>query len=180
MTEPNIATPSSPFVAAWVSRLASSGLSGTALDAASGRGRHAVLMAAAGFDVIAVDIQLEHLGAARALARDADVHISLLCADLTTYPLPESRFDLIVCTRYLDRARFPALCRALSPGGVLLYETFTEYQLRHGRGPRSPEHLLRPGELRTLVAGLEVLLYEEVIEPDALARVVARKPAGRV
>jgi SAM-dependent methyltransferase len=179
MTEPNITTPPSPFVAAWVMRLAAEGLSGLALDAASGRGRHAVLMAAAGFDVVAIDIQLEHLRAAAGLARESGVHISLLCADLTIYPLPESSFNLIVCTRYLDRARFAALRGALAPGGVLLYETFTEHQLQHGRGPRSPEHLLRPGELRTLVAGLDVLFEEEVSEPDALARVAARKPSHR-
>jgi hypothetical protein len=61
---------------------------------------------------------------------------------------------------------------------VLLYETFTEAQKRLGRGPQSPEHLLKPGELPQLVAGLELLFSEEVQAPEAVARVAARRRGG--
>jgi hypothetical protein len=97
------------------------------------------------------------------------------CADLTTAPLPRERFDLIVVTRYLQRDLFPALRGALVPGGAIMYETFTEAQRALGRGPSSPDHLLRPGELLAYFADYEVLSYEEPGEPDAVARVVARK-----
>jgi tellurite methyltransferase len=177
MTESHITTPPSPFVTAWVERLAADGLSGLALDVAAGRGRHAISMASAGFRVVAADIQLAALQAARAAARESHVDLMPLCTDLTMQPLPESAFILIVCTRYLDRERFPALRAALAPGGVLLYETFTEHQRQYARGPRSPEHLLRPGELRTLAAGLDVLFFEEVMAPDAVARIAARRSA---
>jgi protein-L-isoaspartate O-methyltransferase len=176
MTESHITTPPSPFVGSWVRRLAGEGLSGFALDVASGRGRHAVLMASAGFRVIALDIQMAALQDAAIAARQRGVHVMLLCADLTRQPLPESAFRLIVCSRYLDRARFPALRAALAPGGVLLYETFTVQQRQHGRGPQSPDHLLQPGELRELAEGLEVLFFEEVTAPDAVARIAARRP----
>ncbi len=91
------------------------------------------------------------------------------------FPLPRARFELIVVTRYLDRERMPLLIDALAPGGVLVYETFTERQLQYACGPRSRAHLLAPGELRTLVRGLHVLFDEEVTEPEALARIVARR-----
>ncbi len=57
----------------------------------------------------------------------------------------------------------------------MLFETFTEAQRAHGRGPTSPDHLLAPGELRARFDALEVLFYEEVVEPEAVARIVARR-----
>jgi 2-polyprenyl-3-methyl-5-hydroxy-6-metoxy-1,4-benzoquinol methylase len=178
MTESHSVAPPSPFISSWVARLGAQGHHGLALDLASGRGRHALAMAAAGFRVVAIDIQLGSLVEARAVAHAAGMTVNAVCADLTTWPLPASAFALIVCTRYLDRTLVPALLHALSPGGVLLYETFTEHQLQHARGPRSPAHLLRPGELRTLVSGMEILFDEEVLEPDALARIAARRPSA--
>jgi len=142
---------------------------------ASGRGRHALALAAAGFRVAAIDLQFDALSTARTAARTLDLPIAFICADLTQFPLPKTRFDLVVVTRYLDRALFPALREALLPGGALLYETFTEKQLQRGRGPRSRAHLLQPGELRRAVHGMDVLFDEEVTEPDALARIVARR-----
>ncbi len=176
MTESRRIAPPSPFVRTWVAQLAASGLRGRALDVAAGRGRHSLVLAAAGYSVVAVDIQIERLIEARSAARAAGLRVAPCCADLTRFPLRPSTFALIVCTRYLDRALFPALREALVPGGVLLYETFTDRQLQYGRGPRSPEHLLRLGELRTLVDGLEILFDEEIVEPEAVARVAARRP----
>ena len=96
------------------------------------------------------------------------------CADLTTTPLPRRRFDVVIVTRYLQRDLFPALVGALAPGGVILYETFTEAQRAHGWGPTSPAHLLAAGELPTYFSELEMLFYEEVAGPEAVARVAAR------
>ena len=50
-------------------------------------------------------------------------------------------------------------------------------QVRHGRGPTSPDHLLEPGELRSLFEQFKVIFYEEVNEPEELARLVARREA---
>lgn len=97
------------------------------------------------------------------------------CADLTVSHLPVGRFDVIVVTRYLQRDLCADLASALALNGVLLYETFTEQQRVHGRGPTSPDHLLRRGELLELFAGLETIAYEEVTEPDALSRLAARR-----
>jgi hypothetical protein len=105
--------------------------------------------------------------------------VKLWCADLTAYPLPAERFELLVVTRYLQRDLFPALSLSLVPGGVLVYETFTESQRALGRGPTSPDHLLKAGELKSRFEDLDILFYEEVLAPDALARLVGRKPFRR-
>lgn len=175
MTDSNRPNPPSPFIERWISTLASEFPNGRALDIACGRGRHSLLLAAAGFHVVGLDIQFDALIGARSLARSRGLDLSVACTDLTSMRLPRARFDLIVVTRYLDRTIFPALRGALVKGGVLLFETFTELQLGYDRGPRSREHLLAPGELRTLVRGMDLLFDEEVSSPEAIAHIAARR-----
>ena len=89
--------------------------------------------------------------------------------------LGEEEWELILVFNFLHRPLFPALVRALRPGGLLLYETFTKEQARHG-GPSRPEFLLDPGELSALVAPLEVVRQREgEFEGRHLASVAARK-----
>jgi len=175
MTDSNRPNPPSPFVQQWIATLGSEFPNGRAIDVACGRGRHALPLAAAGFHVLGLDIQIDALADARSTAQSRGLALSLACVDLTSMPLPRAHFHVVVVTRYLDRQLFPALRDALLPGGVLLYETFTEQQLRYDRGPRSRDHLLAPGELRTLLRGMDVLFDEEVIAPDAVARIAARR-----
>jgi len=142
-----------------------------------GRGRHALALARAGFTTFGVDIRHDAVRDAMLLAAEEGMALRAWCADLTQAPLPTARFDLIVVTRYLQRDLFPSLRTALAPEGVILYETFTVAQRALGRGPTSPDHLLEPGELRDRFGGFEVLFYEEVAAPDAVARIVARRAA---
>jgi tellurite methyltransferase len=83
----------------------------------------------------------------------------------------------VVVTRYLQRDLFPAIRDAAVPGGLVAYETFTIHQRALGTGPKSPDHLLAPGELAAAFSGFEVLFYEEVTGPEALARILARRPS---
>jgi hypothetical protein len=75
----------------------------------------------------------------------------------------------------------PRTLRLLSPGGLLIMETFLEAQLDAGWGPTSEKHLLRPGELAALVSPLTVVHGREAIETvdssrwRAVASIVARK-----
>ncbi len=146
-----------------------------ALDVAMGRGRHALVLAEHGYRVFGVDVNLDAVRGAAAQASANGLVVRGWCADLTEFPLPRNRFELVVITRYLQRDLFPSLNDALTPGGVVLFETFTEAQRGRGRGPTSPDHLLASGELRARFDGFEVLFYEEVLEPEAVARIVAKK-----
>ena len=165
----------SPFIVEWIGRIASEhGGHPCALDVAMGRGRHAVALARGGFKTFGVDVNVDVVREAMAWGRQEGLHLNGWCADLTQHPLPRGRFDLVLVSRYLQRDLFPDLRAALVPGGVVLYETFTTKQRALGRPPVSRDHLLEPGELGRRFDGFDVLSYEEVLAPDAVARLVAR------
>jgi SAM-dependent methyltransferase len=118
-----------------------------------GRGRHALVLAELGFRVFGVDVRLDAVRDAVALAARRGLVVRGWCADLTEFPLARERFELIVVSRYLQRDLFPSLSDTLASGGVVLFETFTEAQRGHGRmtaaqapwvndAERSPRELL--------------------------------------
>ena len=177
----------SPFIVEWIERFArergcdatTSDASGRtrrlrALDVAMGSGRHAVVLARAGLSTFGVDLKLNAVREAMTAAQREGLRIGAWCADLTQHPLPRRRFDLVVVARFLQRDLFPQLRETIAPGGVVVYETFTTNQRALGRRPTSPEHLLEPGELRRRFDGFDELFYEELLAPDAVARLVAR------
>jgi SAM-dependent methyltransferase len=165
----------SPFIVEWVERIARErGGRRRALDVAMGRGRHAVPLARAGFRTFGVDVKLDAVHEAIAAGQREGVRVHGWCADLTQHPLPRGRFDLVLVSRFLQRDLFPDVRAAVVPGGVVIYETFTTAQRALGRPPTSPDHLLEPGELRRHFDGFDVVFYEEVLAPDAVARLVAR------
>lgn len=168
--------PPSPLVIQWAPRAAELLPPGArALDIAVGRGRHYEPLARAGFHVFGVDVAFDAVREAAAARIEGAAPLRGWCADLTATGLPAARFDLVLVARYLQRDLFPAIRDAVVPGGVVIYETFTVRQLRHGRGPVSPRHLLEPGELLSYFSGFEILFYEECAEPEALASLVARR-----
>jgi SAM-dependent methyltransferase len=100
--------------------------------------------------------------------------------DGSPWPLPGRTFGAVVVTNYLHRPLFAALLDALSPGGVLLYETFMEGNQRFGE-PSRPDFLLNDGELLDLVRDrLSVTAYEArmISEPRMamVQRIAARQP----
>jgi SAM-dependent methyltransferase len=167
----------SPFVVEWMNRVAALVPNPKrALDIAMGRGRHALVLARAGLAVFGVDSRLDALQDCRTRAASQNMAVRAWCADLTMHPLPPEWFQLILVTRYLQRDLFESIRHALVPGGIVMYETFTELQRERGRGPTSADHLLRPGELAQMFRGYDVMFSGEITRPDALARLVARKP----
>jgi len=156
--------------------------SGKALDIAMGTGRNALYLASLGLRVTGVDLSAVAVEKCRQKAERLGLPIEALVADLEHHPLPSEEYDLIVNFYYLQRSLSPRIVAALKPGGVLVFESFTIDQLQFGWGPKSPDHLLRPGELQELFAGLETLLYHEGIiqgdrGPKAVARLMGRKRA---
>ena len=167
--------PPSPFIVEWIGRIArEGGGDARALDVAMGRGRHALLLARAGFRTFGVDVKLDAVREAVADGAREGVRVQGWCADLTQHPLPRGLFDLVIVSRYLQRDLFPDLRAAVAPGGAVIYETFTTHQRALGRPPASADHLLEPGELRRRFDGFDVMFYEEVLAPDAVARLAAR------
>lgn len=150
------------------------------LDLACGTGRHALAAAERGAGVTAVDADAAKLKTGRRAADQRKISVEWVQADLESYPLPESEYDVVMVFNYLDRHRMPAILRAVRPGGHLLAETFLENQRELGWGPKSDDHLLRSGELVTLVGPLEVVQAREALDfhagrPISVASVLAQR-----
>jgi SAM-dependent methyltransferase len=140
-----------------------------------GRGRHATVLARAGFRTFGVDMAAGAVREAMTRAAAEGLKVAGWCADLTRSALPAARFELVLVTRYLQRDLFASIRDAVVPGGFVLYETFTIHQRTFGVGPRSSDHLLNDGELRARFDDWKVVFYEEVVASEAVARIVARK-----
>lgn len=148
---------------------------GDALDLACGSGRNSVWLAEQGFKALAVDRNAEALDALSrgAAQRGLSIHTQVVDLENGEPFLTPDTFDLIVVMHYLHRPLFPQLVRALRPGGVLVYETFTRAQAARGK-PTNPAFLLEPGELLTIVRPLEILASREGdFEGRMIASVVA-------
>lgn len=175
----------SAFFEAHATRLAETAARGPLLDLACGRGRHALAAARWGHAVVAVDRNAEYLDPLSRVSVQPPGRIEIEAIDLETEPPPdlgEGRLGAVVVSRFLYRPLFPVIERALAPGGLLLYETFTRAQRALGWGPSRDAFLLAPGELARAFPGLETLEYEEGPSrderPAETARLLARRPVG--
>ncbi len=149
----------------------------TALDLACGAGRDAVYLALCGYRVTAIDVLPDALVRVQDLAARSRVTVRALQRDLREPgALDGMQADLVVVVRFLERSLFGPLQRAVRPGGMLVYETFTTDQAECGH-PRNPRFLLEPNELAAAFPGLRMELYREGCFDGAhLARLVAVVP----
>ncbi len=149
---------------------------GEVLDLACGSGRHTRYLAALGFRVVAVDRDELALKALSTLECVTVRHADL---EHAPWPLAGMRFDAVVVTNYLHRPLLPEVLDALSPTGILVYETFAAGNERFGK-PSNPDFLLRPGELLDLVRGrLQVIAYEDIAVSEPKPALIQRICAGR-
>jgi rhodanese-related sulfurtransferase len=152
---------------------------GTVLDVACGRGRHALLLASAGFDVRAIDRDPDAIAFVRGTADRLGLRITAEVVDLETEPPPDlgsSTYDALLVFNYLHRPLAASLRAAVKPGGRIFYETFTSRQAERGH-PRNPAFLLNDGELAELMAPFSILRSRQGdIDGRFIASVVAERP----
>jgi len=132
-----------------------------ALDVACGSGRNARYLAELGFAVEAVDVSDVVVGLLRAAAVEAGLKIDARVLDLEREAPPADRYDVVVCTYYLQRDLFGALCQTLRHGGLLLYETFVQGYAEELAGDFNPAHILTRNELLRGFSSLHVRHYRE-------------------
>lgn len=137
-----------------------------ALDIGAGSGRDAILLAADGWEVTALDRD------ARALARFSGLAERQGCAerctavhavltnegDLVAAVGNSAVFDVINVCRHHHRPTLVEIGRLLAPGGVLLYHTFAEGTSH----PTDPKKILQPTELAHTFEGSLTVLRDEV------------------
>ena len=153
------------------------------IDLAGGAGHHAVWLAQQGWRMVLADWSEAALAIARekAAALPADNTLETVQGAaldvLTRFQEQERRFGFVLVSFFLDRAVLPLLPRALAPGGLLLYRTYTVDNERLGnpRGPRNPEYLLRSQELLEVYRDMKILHYNETVANKGVAELIAQR-----
>jgi SAM-dependent methyltransferase len=131
-----------------------------------------------GYRTTGVDRSPEAIAAAAAFgdARRADI-------ENAPWPLmlgsQVRQFNAVVVTNYLWRPLFPVIVQSLAPGGLLLYETFSQGHESVGR-PSRPDFLLQPAELLSAFGNMHVVAFEDgfLINPDRFVQRIAAIAPG--
>ncbi len=153
---------------------------GPVADLACGPSGSALLAAAAGRRVTAVDISEVALDllAAEARRRGLGDLIQLVHADLGTWHPAPGGYALVLGTGYWDRAVFAVAGQAVAAGGALGWEAFTA-DARNSRPGLCPDWCLEPGEPASLLpAGFAVLGQHDLPDSErgTRRRLLARRP----
>ncbi|MFZ9519423.1 MAG: class I SAM-dependent methyltransferase [Silvanigrellaceae bacterium] len=136
---------------------------------AEGEGRNAVFIAGAvgQAEVVAVDGSAAGLEKTKILAAERNVSVHTVHADLAEFDLGLEEWDVVVSIwchlpSALRKHVHAAVVRALKPGGRLILEAYTPDQLNHGTGgPKSLDMLMQLSDLKSELAGLEVVIGRE-------------------
>lgn len=162
-------------------------ISNGVLDLASGNGRNGLFLVGHHIPVIFADNNEAALEAVRAALSELGTQGELGSTWLVDFevdseqPLANKQFDGILVFNYLHRPLISSIKEAVTPGGLVFYETFTEDQRQFGR-PTNPDFLLKKQELFEAFQDWQVLHYFEgevtssSNSTKAVANLVARKP----
>lgn len=169
---------------AWVARAIRGWFTGRALDLGAGEGRHAVWLAALGWQVTAVDFSAVGIERGRHGAQEVGVDVDWVVADVRTWEPPAgATFDLVlVAFLHLEDDVIARARGWLAPGGALVVLGHALRNLTEGvGGPQDARLLHTEGEYRAASEGLAVEHLGEVIrhlpEGDAIdLGLVARRP----
>ena len=144
---------------------------GRAVDLAGGTGRHALWLAAAGWQVTSVDFSA--VGSAQGRAADLGGRVDWVVADVAAWE-PDGPVDLVLAAYVqLGPAGLRRAARWLAPGGRLVVVGHALRNLTDGvHGPRDPAHLQTEELLHEGARGLVVERLEEVLRPDEGGTVV--------
>ncbi|WP_069131970.1 class I SAM-dependent methyltransferase [Rhodohalobacter halophilus] len=140
---------------------------GKLLLPAEGEGRNAVYAAKNGWDVLAFDYSEEAKQKALELAGENGVNIRYEVSFAEDVLLPENEYDaaaliFVHLPKDVFEPFLQKVIQSLKPGGILILELYSEKQLgRDSGGPKSKELLFDYDELRSLLKGVKVDLFEE-------------------
>lgn len=134
--------------------------SGLALDIACGRGINSLYLASHGLTVDAWDISEVAINRLIETARHENLKIRGRIVDITDGEFPTDCYDLILNSHFLDRSLTGSIIRALKPGGLVFFQTFTQDKIA-SIGPSNPDFLLARDELPAMFAELENLACED-------------------
>ena len=165
---------------------------GNVLCLADGEGRNSVFLAKLGYNVTAVDMSSNAIEKAKMLAKENDVDVDFVHADLTEFVIVQNHWDAIVsifCHLPLSIRKqvHKNTVSGLKSGGKILLEAYTPDQLKFkSGGPQSEDMMMSIEILRNELSGLNFILADEterdVVEGlfhtglGAVVRLIAEKP----
>lgn len=165
--------------------------SGRVLCLGAGEGRNAVYLAQQGYEVTAVDGSTVGLQKAQQLARQHQVSITTVVADLSTFVIEPGYWQGMVSIfchlpSAIRRPLYQRVQQGLAPGGVFINESFTPDQLGRGTGgPSNLDMLVSLAQLQEELAGLRLEIGRETLRDisegnhhngnAAVVQVVARR-----
>lgn len=140
------------------------------LDIACGSGRDLVYLAMQGWSMTGVELRVDMLEKAQALALRQQVVVNLINRDCEQSDDPftdiiNEKFGLITVARYLHRPLFPVIKRLLAPKGFVVYHTFMQGCEAFG-SPKNPRFLLAPNELEQVFADYKIWVNETLLLSD--------------
>ena len=164
------------------------------LDLGAGGGRHTILLAGNGFQVVALDVSDTAQSKLDREVRKAGLgNVTLVRHEMSALPFVDGYFDGIVCTNVMHhgltaevRRAFGEAMRVLRKGGAALFVVVSDADSRFGTGKRLERgtyvftsgeekgivhHFFGVREFRTLLKGQEIVrLWEEVLPEDGANR----------
>ncbi len=149
------------------------------LDLGCGGGRDSVFLASKGWQVTAIDQEARVLKRAKQLANKSGASVKFKCCDLKKSScFPEGFFDLVTVVRYLNRDLFSQIDAAITPGGYIVYQTFSSGAEAFG-SPKNPNFILQKDELSEVFAAYRIIVdrIDKLEDGRPIASFIAQKPA---
>jgi 2-polyprenyl-3-methyl-5-hydroxy-6-metoxy-1,4-benzoquinol methylase len=143
---------------AWLVQVTTDIKPGKALDVGMGQGRNSLFLARKGWDVTGVDHSEVAVGHAREEALKAGVRYAAITADLHKFDFGRNRWDLIAAIYMPDRW-VKQIYEGLKPRGLFVREHVI------GFTAKGDDKEQRKQSLAKLYQGLEIVHYEEVLDP---------------
>ncbi len=147
---------------------------GKVLDIAMGEGRNGVYLAANGFEVEGIDISEVGLKKAHKLAEQNNTKITTRVVDLENAQLEKDKYDVVLCTYYMQRNLIPQMKDAVKKGGVVVFETYNEDYLKYRKF--NPKWALKHNELLELFKDFKIIRYQAFDDgSEAYSSIIAQK-----
>ncbi len=148
---------------------------GKVLDIAMGEGRNGVYLAANGYDVEGIDISEVGLKKAHKLAEQNNTKITTRVVDLEKAQLEKDKYDVVLCSYYMQRDLIPQMKAAVKKGGVVVFETYNEDYLKYRKF--NPKWALKTNELLELFKDFKILRYQAFDDgTEAYSSIIAQRP----
>ncbi len=141
---------------------------GRVLAVADGEARNGVWLAERGLDVVSVEFAPAARKKAAALAKEHEVEINFVEANVHTWEYPAAAFDVVIdiFTQFSSPAqreqKWAGMKKALKSGGLMIIQGYRPKQLEYGTGgPKLLENLYTRALLEKAFSDLKDIKIEE-------------------